>query len=330
MSSKAEIITDIIQKLRNFRFCGPSDDPDEQSAVTLGYRYCVIQLQRTASSLLPAPAAAQLNAIDVDVHDLYSAFEAKAEIDALLPDIEDALKAPHSRHETMTLPKPIPVPVCAIVGDVLGSYIFHHKKLEALFYEAGAAGDVPPGNSVMKCQNWLKRMDDDVADPMAVLGKILEEFMEVDTGYNQEQQRRTGKNKRSPRALWIFLPHRRPDFGSGQRTSDKSLRQIPMDRDLAGVDKEFDRALANVETDPPAAVTAACSILESLFKVYIEDRGIEMPSDQTLKPLWKAASKHLGLDPGSIADDDLKKILSGLNSIVNGPCLWPRVDAEVS
>jgi hypothetical protein len=55
-----------------------------------------------------------------------------------------------------------------------------------------------------------------------------------------------------------------------------------------------------------------------------------MPSDQILKPLWKAASKHLGLDPGSIADDDLKKILSGLNSIVNGTCLWPRVDAEVS
>jgi Sodium Bile acid symporter family len=28
-----------------------------------------------------------------------------------------------------------------------------------------------------------------------------------------------------------------------------------------------------------------------------KDDVIEMPSDQILKPLWKAASKHLGLDP---------------------------------
>jgi len=56
-----------------------------------------------------------------------------------------------------------------------------------------------------------------------------------------------------------------------------------------------------------AAITAACSILEALFKVYIEDNGIEMPADQSLKPLWKAASKHLGLDPAAIEDDDCQK-----------------------
>jgi len=67
-----------------------------------------------------------------------------------------------------------------------------------------------------------------------------------------------------------------------------------------------------------AAITAACSILEALFKVYIEDNGIEMPADQSLKPLWKAASKHLGLDPAAIEDDDVKKVLSGLNSVVDG------------
>jgi hypothetical protein len=70
-------------------------------------------------------------------------------------------------------------------------------------------------------------------------------------------------------------------------------KQVLKDRDLAGVDKEFERALANVEKDPPAAITAACSILESLFKVYIEDNNaIEMPTDQSLKPLWKTASKQ--------------------------------------
>jgi hypothetical protein len=40
--------------------------------------------------------------------------------------------------------KPLPVPLCSIVGDVLGNFIYHHKTLERLFYQAGAAGEVPP------------------------------------------------------------------------------------------------------------------------------------------------------------------------------------------
>jgi Abortive infection C-terminus len=107
-------------------------------------------------------------------------------------------------------------------------------------------------------------------------------------------------------------------LGAASSLPTKSLRQILVDRYLAGLEKEFDRAMANVETDPPAAATAACSMLESLFKVYIEDNGLEMPADQSIRPLWKVASKNLGLDPSALADEDLKKILSGLNSIVDG------------
>ena len=46
--------------------------------------------------------------------------------------------------------------------------------------------------------------------------------------------------------------------------------------------------------------------------------GIETPSDQSLKPLWRTASKHLGLDPSAMEDEDIKKVLSGLNSVVDG------------
>jgi hypothetical protein len=84
--------------------------------------------------------------------------------------------------------KPLPVPVCSIVGDVLGTLIYHHKTLEALFYAAGATGEVPEGNCVTKCQSWLKRMHTDVADPTAVLGRVLEEFMEVDRSYDDRQE----------------------------------------------------------------------------------------------------------------------------------------------
>ena len=200
-AAKREQIRRAIADVRSYRSCGPSDDLDEQTAVILRYRYLLVQLQRLASPILPEAVAVRLNALDIDVDNLYSVFDASAEIDALLPDIEGTL-----------------------------------DSLE----------------------------------------------------------------------------------GTGTALPTKSLNQVLKDRDLAGVDKELERALANVEKDPPAAITAACSILESLFKVYIEDNSAEMPADQSLKPLWKAASKHLGLDPSSMEDDDVKKVLSGLNSVVDG------------
>jgi hypothetical protein len=321
MATKRELITNAMEAAQQFRFCGPSDDPDEQTAVTVGFRHLIIQLQRLASPILPVPAASRLNAIDVEVDNVYSAFEAKAELDALVPDIEGALKIfSEAKNESMTpvTAKPLPIPVCSIVGDVLGNFTYHHKTLERLFYQAGAAGEVPPGNCVVKCQEWLKRMHNDVADPAAVLGKVLEEFMEVDSTYGGSH---ADAQKKITDVLGRFgLSYHTGGLilGAASALPTKSLKQVLQARDLAGVDKEFERALANVEKDPPAAITAACSILESLFKVYIEDNVIEMPNDQSLKPLWRAASKHLGLDPSAIEDDDVKKVLSGLNSVVDG------------
>lgn len=89
-------------------------------------------------------------------------------------------------------------------------------------------------------------------------------------------------------------------------------------RDLGGMNKEFERALDSVGSDPAAAVTAACVILEALCKVYLEDEGLSLPSDQSIQPLWRAVQPHLGLDPKSIEENDLKQILSGLSSITHG------------
>jgi hypothetical protein len=88
---REQVILRLIEDARKFRFCGPSDDPDEITAVTSGYRYLLVQLKRLAGPILPTPAASRLEAIDVEVNNIYSAFEARAEVDALLPDIEDAL-----------------------------------------------------------------------------------------------------------------------------------------------------------------------------------------------------------------------------------------------
>ncbi len=93
--SKRDHLAELIAEARSFRLCGPSDDPDQQTAVTTGYRYLLVQLKRLASPLLPEAEASRLNALEIDVHDIYTVYEAHAEVDALLPDIEAALDAVH-------------------------------------------------------------------------------------------------------------------------------------------------------------------------------------------------------------------------------------------
>jgi len=89
---RKEIVAELIEDARRFRFCGPSDDPDEQTAVTSGYRYLVTQFKRLAAPVLSSPSASRLNAIEVEIDNLYSAYDAKAELDALLPEIEAAME----------------------------------------------------------------------------------------------------------------------------------------------------------------------------------------------------------------------------------------------
>jgi very-short-patch-repair endonuclease len=73
----------------------------------------------------------------------------------------------------------IPAPVAKAVSGVLASHYYSHRVIDNLFQEKGAIGDIPPGNLVEKCTTWLKRANS-ADNPLEFLGKILEEYMEVD------------------------------------------------------------------------------------------------------------------------------------------------------
>jgi hypothetical protein len=53
-------------------------------------------------------------------------------------------------------------------------------------------------------------------------------------------------------------------------------------------------------------------LLEAVFKVYVEDVGLTPPAKQTIGNLYKVVRDRLGLDPAHVAEQDLKRILSGL------------------
>jgi hypothetical protein len=185
---------------------------------------------------------------------------------------------------------------------------------------------VPPSdlgsNKVTKCAAWLRAANDGSDDPLVFLGRVLEGFMDYEipaSNFNimewQEGQQRLRKAL-ARHALEYRFGGKIINARAG--VSSKSLEALLRRRDFSTVDEEFERCLETVESDPRGALTAACSLLESLCKIYLEDEGLALPADKTIKPLWTIVSKHIGLDPSQLADDDLKRILSGLISVVDG------------
>lgn len=214
----------------------------------------------------------------------------------------------------------LPLPLANIVGDVIGGHYYHHRTLETLFYEAGASGEVPQGSCTTKVTDWLVREGKvDVGGSLRILGKILEEFMDGESPRSSADW--AGEKAKIERVLARFgLRYERSGriFGATVAAPSKNLAAKLRDLSFEAAEEEFDRAYRSVDADPPAAITAACAIVETLCKQYLVEHAIELPAKQTIQPLWKTVSKELKLSPDVVEDDDLKRILGGLSSIVDG------------
>jgi hypothetical protein len=221
--------------------------------------------------------------------------------------------------------KEIPAPVIAVLSDRLYD-IESHAGLDNLFLYADAPGDPPEGSKPVKTQAWLRRINKESEFPLKVLGKLIETYMELPEeedkvlwGVNVVDQKQELKAK-----LQSVLDRCNLTYLTGGIISDgssapsKSLFELIKGRDIPTIEAEFNRALANVNSVPREAVSAACNILESIFKVYIADENLPQPQKQDLQSVWKVVRVDLGFDTKLVQDDDLKRILSGILSIVDG------------
>jgi hypothetical protein len=210
----------------------------------------------------------------------------------------------------------------AVVSDIASSRE-SHASLDNLFTYAGASGEGPAGSKPVKALAWLRETNKDpsIDDPLAVVGRIVEGWMEAplapgDWLYEERMAEIERLKKVFADAKLRYLQGGRLAPAAG--VPSKTLEQFVKERDSSAIEEEFTRALANVDTKPREAVSAASNILESICKTYIAEEGLEMPQKQDLKPVWTVVRKHLGFDPGAIEDTDLQTILSGMISVVDG------------
>lgn len=220
----------------------------------------------------------------------------------------------------VSMTRQIPVPVIAVVSEVMAG-LYTHNQIDNFLEATGIElPDVPPGNKEIKVRAWLKYANETHPDPVGALGKAIVELMEVyPVGW--PNQVATPYMTRVNNALneygFIYLRGGRI-ISSGTTAVGENLQEIIHNRSLSGLETEFKRIYENLDADPPSAVTASSALLEALFKTYIEENGLEMPAEESIKPLWKVVRKDLRLDPALVNDDDLKTILTGLAAIVEG------------
>jgi hypothetical protein len=210
----------------------------------------------------------------------------------------------------------IPGAVIGVVSEVV-SELETHASLNSLLMYAGAPGDPPQGNKQVKAQQWMRAANkDETCHPLEVLGKIIERYME-DPSPPETMEKGRARIAEVLRRCNLNYSHGGVIIGAAG-VSSRSLQEIIRARDLRSVDEEFTRALQSLSSDPREAVSAACNILESVCKTYIEDEQLDMPAKQDLQGVWTVVRKHLNFDPSLMEDQDLRKILSGMISVVDG------------
>lgn len=214
----------------------------------------------------------------------------------------------------------IPAAVLALTAE-LSSERETHATLDSLFTYAGAPGEPPDGSKHAKALAWLRRANNDCANPLQVLGRILEGYMEEALDQNDRWDReRLAQRDKLVRALadsnLQYMKGGRVVGAMG--TPTRTLSEFIREGDLESIDQEFQRAVQYAATAPREAVSAASNILESVCKVVIAEEGLPMPAKQDLQAVWGIVRKHLGIDPSKIEDQDLQQILTGLISVVHG------------
>jgi abortive infection Abi-like protein len=101
-------------------------------------------------------------------------------------------------------------------------------------------------------------------------------------------------------------------LGSAQLLTQLDRTSMQVCRD------DFERALKDVEVDPPNAIGMASTTLESICKGILDAFETPYPSDESLQPLLKSVFQTMKLSPDGHADPDLKRVLGGLSNAGSG------------
>lgn len=127
-------------------------------------------------------------------------------------------------------PQRLPNPLIATVADILSSQYYSHGQINNLFTRCHASGPPPEGNLVRKITLWLTES----TEPFALLGCVLETFMEMETQLPEWLDRRAKLN-RALAAHGLSYGQGGHIVGGAMGAPSRSLDAIIRERDIAAV-----------------------------------------------------------------------------------------------
>lgn len=222
----------------------------------------------------------------------------------------------------------IPPEIIAFLSKELPQFN-SHTELDILFLSAGIASDSTINESKeKKVQRKLLNINDSDSKPIQklefLLNKATESVMGIDflSGYKKTQEDSKKKFKEN---IEKELSKHGFAYIDGKillseylSPASRTLSELIKNKDVESINREFIRALKNLNTNPLDAISSACNILESIFKVYISEKNLALPNKQTLKELWKVVQEDFKFGSSKLGQDDLQKINSGITSIIDG------------
>lgn len=222
----------------------------------------------------------------------------------------------------------IPAATIGLLSQIIPDY-YTHGGINSLFLTASAPEDIPEGNKSVKVQTWLRTVNNVCQNPLEILGSVISDFMDGEShrsyfSSDTEDEHDRKKNDAREKILKTLAKDglgysRGGHVTKGASIPTQSLKESVSKQGLSAVDAEIKRALANIESDPLAAIHAAGSVLESALKAYLDHHKVQYKDESdTLSDLWKKVVEHVGINPKELDDKDLKKIASGLFNIVDG------------
>jgi len=213
----------------------------------------------------------------------------------------------------------IPLNLIAVLSEILPDNE-SHVTLDNLFLYAEVNTEIPDVSKPAKIQQVLMSVNKNHPEPLKVLGKILEKYLEGGILYPNNKARFDDHIEKIKQILAdnSFLYIKGGTISGSLTTPTKSLEGIIKKLEIPAIDQEFIRALVHVDSSPREAVSAASNILESICKVYISENNLNMPNKKDLKNLFDVVRKALKINRDNVEDEDLLRIISGIISVVDG------------
>jgi hypothetical protein len=228
----------------------------------------------------------------------------------------------------------LPLPLIAVVSDVLAEE-YTHQRLNLLFMEAGAPGDVPEGSKPTKCETWLRRIRDEAAgEATTILGRLVEDLLEKDTSSLDEgslsafsvfgSEWQVAQRKRQVRLKAALTKAGFFYLGNGKlgrsdvQVAARQVADLIKSRDLPALEAEFTPLAARASEHPRDALSAAANIVEAVLGEMVAAFNLKPPANRTLNTLWSTVKPAINADPSAMPDPELRKIAGAMAAMVEG------------